>query len=464
MKQIKLYLSNILWILFFLYLSYFVTNTYRDFGILIGSFTLFSVVMSLQGIFSILWMTHAWDDEKNLKSISAPKKFSKSKHSFTAVICALYEEDVIADTMKAVANIDYPEELKELLVVIPERDPGTIKVAKEAAKQIGKKNVKVLVDRNKPKSKPDQLNYSLTKAKNDILVIFDAEDEPSKDIYNVVNSRFIQTKADVIQAGVQLMNYRSNWFSTINVLEYYLWFKSGLNMFSKFGVVTLGGVTVFFKTDVLKKIGGWDASCLTEDGDIGIRLSKEGYKIDVTYDEKYVTKEECPLDVATFIKQRSRWHQGFLQILLKGEWLKLPTIKARALAFYVLFWHNVQALIFLVIPFSIYSIFALDVPDHIAVLVNLPTYLMLLNILNTCIALYMFTSKFSLKFYWWLPLKVLITYIPYTMLIGVSAIRSVIRSLRSNSNWEKTVHFNAHRINQVEAVISNSNLKTNAQT
>lgn len=446
MRLTKSTFTKLIWIIVAFLLLWFIFVTYRDFGILIGSFAVFSIVMSFQGIFSLFWMTHAWDDTVISKNKGFVKRFAPAKYSFTGIICALYEEEVIAQTIKSVANIDYPDKLKELLIVIPERDPGTIKVAKQAVKELGMPNVRVLVDYNKPKSKPDQLNYALTEVKNDIVVIYDAEDEPSKDIYKVANTAFIRTKSDVIQSGVQLMNYRSNWFSTLNVLEYYLWFKSGLLMFSKHGVVTLGGVMVFFKKEVLDAVGGWDANCLTEDGDIGIRLSKAGYKINVIYDEKYVTKEECPLNVETFIKQRSRWHQGFLQILLKGDWLKLPTFKARILALYVLFWHNIQALVFLIIPFSLYSILVLDVPDHIAILLNIPTYLTLLNIWNNCIALYVFTRKFNLTFYPWLPLKIAITYIPYTMLIGISAIRSVFRSLNSNKNWEKTVHFNAHRI------------------
>jgi hypothetical protein len=39
----------------------------------------------------------------------------------------------------------------------------------------------------------------------------------------------------VVQAGVQLMNYTSRWYSTLNVLEYFFWFKSRLHYHAKYG-------------------------------------------------------------------------------------------------------------------------------------------------------------------------------------------------------------------------------------
>lgn len=46
-------------------------------------------------------------------------------------------------------------------------------------------------------------------------------------------------------------------------------------------LIPLGGTTLFFKTDILRKIGGWDAFNVTEDADLGIRLARAGYKCDV---------------------------------------------------------------------------------------------------------------------------------------------------------------------------------------
>ena len=47
-------------------------------------------------------------------------------------------------------------------------------------------------------------------------------------------------------------------------------------------------------------------------------------KVDVAYDPMLVTREETPGTLWALLKQRTRWSQGFLQVLRKGEWRRLP--------------------------------------------------------------------------------------------------------------------------------------------
>ena len=44
---------------------------------------------------------------------------------------------------------------------------------------------------------------------------------------------------EVVQCGVQLMNYESNWYSMLNVLEYFFWFKSRLHYHARLGMFPL---------------------------------------------------------------------------------------------------------------------------------------------------------------------------------------------------------------------------------
>lgn len=78
------------------------------------------------------------------------------------------------------------------------------------------------------------------------------------------------------------------------MLEYFFWFKSRMHYHAAVGMVPLGGNTVFLRRDLLEQIGGWDQDCLTEDADVGIRLSTTGVPIRVLYDDRYVTPEETP--------------------------------------------------------------------------------------------------------------------------------------------------------------------------
>lgn len=73
-------------------------------------------------------------------------------------------------------------------------------------------------------------------------------------------------------------------------------------------VVPLGGTTLFFRTELLEKLGGWDAHNVTEDADLGIRLARHGYRTELLHT---VTMEEANCRVWPWIKQRSRWLKGY---------------------------------------------------------------------------------------------------------------------------------------------------------
>ena len=179
---------------------------------------------------------------------------------------------------------------------------------------------------NKPTSKPRGLNHAMQIARGDIVTIFDAEDEPHPDILNIINTTMLNDDVDAIQSGVQLMNHNTKWFCFLNVLEYFFWFKSSLHFFARVGMTPLGGNTVFVRRELMEQLGGWDETGLTEDADLGIRLSLSHARIRIIYDDEFVTREETPHTIEQFIKQRTRWNQGFIQILFKKEWMKLERL------------------------------------------------------------------------------------------------------------------------------------------
>ena len=136
----------------------------------------------------------------------------------------------------------------------------------------------------------------------------------------------------IVQGGVQLMNFRDHWFSAFNCVEYFYYFRSRMHFNARVGMVPLGGNTVAIRRELIERVGGWDPACLTEDADIGVRLSALGEPIRVVYDSRWVTREETPHTVGALVRQRTRWAQGFLQVLVKGDWRRIAGGRRRALA------------------------------------------------------------------------------------------------------------------------------------
>jgi glycosyltransferase XagB len=407
-----------------------------------------SIFLCAQLLYTTYILIYAWDHPQRMQENASPKTFFAPRKSFTAVVPALNEAEVIPYTIKAVSDIDYPEELKETLVVLRDTDTETILAAEKAIKEINKKNVRIQLISGEPFNKPHHLNAALGIAQNEVICIFDAEDEPNKDIYNVVNTVMLRDGADVVQSGVQLMNYDSNWYSMFNVLEYFLWFSSALHFYEKQGVIPLGGNTVFFNTNMVKEIGGWDMHGLTEDADIGIRLSMHGANIRVVYDAKHATQEEAPPTLSSFIKQRTRWSQGFLQILEKRnvvDDIKNFGLKKWALIWYVLGWPRVHAFLFLYIPIAFILSFFVKTHPVLTIINIAPILLLGVFLVVQNVALYEFTRIYKKKWSVWLIPKTIFWFIPYQLALSYSSFRAMVRQYKQHTSWEKTEHVNAHR-------------------
>jgi cellulose synthase/poly-beta-1,6-N-acetylglucosamine synthase-like glycosyltransferase len=407
----------------------------------------FSVVVTFQSAHVLYLTMYTYNIPPS--DSGAPEVFQPPRLSFTVMLPARHEEPVIGTTIGRIARANYPPGLLQILVVCAADDEGTIAKAEAKIRELGRlgapRNISMVVFHDGPINKPHGLNAALAQADKDIVTIFDAEDDIHPDVFNLVNTVMVNEQVRVVQAGVQLMNFDSSWWSALNILEYFFWFRSRLHYHARSGATPLGGNTVFFNRDVIRGLGGWDEHNLTEDADIGLRLSAAGEKIRIVYDHRYVTKEETPPTIRQFVKQRTRWSQGFMQTRKKGTWRDLPTRKQRFLAFYTLFFPQVQAFLGFYIPISLLNMFFLKTPVLIAMISFFPVVTVICNFLIYAVGIYQFANDYGLKASPDIILKMFFGWLPYQLLVSFASIRATLRQLRGISNWEKTKHIGAHR-------------------
>jgi cellulose synthase/poly-beta-1,6-N-acetylglucosamine synthase-like glycosyltransferase len=367
---------------------------------------------------------------------------SPPRESFSLIVPARHEEAVLGATLDRLAAGDHPS--FEVVAVVGDDDPATRAVAEQAAARHPER-VRVLVDGSQPKSKPRALNAALPACTGTVTAVFDAEDEVHPALLRHVDGRFSDTGADVVQGGVQLMNYRSSWYSLRNVLEYYFWFRSRLHFHAQHRFIPLGGNTVFIRTERLRQVGGWDPDCLAEDCEIGVRLSSRGARVAVAYDPSLATREETPGSVGELFRQRTRWNQGFLQVLRKGEWRRLPGVRRRLLARYTLAMPFLQAFAGVLVPVSLATMILLDLPVLAALLTFVPLVPTLATLVVEAVALGEFCRSYQRRATPLDYLRLVLGMFPYHLLLGAAAVRAVRRELRGERGWEKTAHVGAHR-------------------
>jgi glycosyltransferase XagB len=408
-------------------------------------YLLIILLMTVQAIFNIRLRLFIWEEPEHAWLNHAPTIYLDPCLSFTILLPARHEEKVYRETIQKVYNLNYPKELMQIMAICREDDPGTIAEAQAKIDELGDPNVQLVIFNDQPINKPHGLNLALQVSRGDIVTIFDAEDEPHPDILNIINTTMLNEDVDVVQSGVQLMNHNTKWFCFLNILEYFFWFKSSLHFFSRIGMTPLGGNSVFVRRELMEQLGGWDETCLTEDADLGIRLSLSHARLRIIYDDEFVTREETPPTIEQFVKQRTRWNQGFIQILFKGEWLKLEKFSQRLLACYVLILPELQAFFTLMVPISLLMFFLVKLPLWFAMFTFMPLYCFLLAAFIDLAGLHEFLKAHKRKWSWREAFVMMLAFFPYQWMLSIGATRAVLRHIQGTANWEKTAHIGQHR-------------------
>lgn len=227
-----------------------------------------------------------------------------------SLLIPLFREDRIVEVLvRRVTALDYPAELIDLCLIVEAGDYKT-RSALDMARIPHWARV-VTVPPGTIRTKPRAMNYALDFCEGDIVGVLDAEDAPPPDQLRKVAAQFAVAPARTacLQGGLNFYNTRASWVSRCFAIEYAQWFRIVLPGLRRLGLaIPLGGTTVYFRRDALEALGRWDAHNVTEDADLGIRLSRYGFKVDIL---DSVTLEEAPVRAIPWIRQRSRWLKGY---------------------------------------------------------------------------------------------------------------------------------------------------------
>lgn len=174
----------------------------------------------------------------------------------------------------------------------------------------------IVVPAGSPQTKPRALNYGLAFARGRLLTIYDSEDVPDRQQLRVAATHFANSDPTVacLQARLAFYNARENWLTRQFAVEYASLFNVVLpGLASQALPLPLGGTSNHFRVAALNRVGSWDPFNVTEDADLGLRLSKAGYLTE-TLDS--TTWEEANTQLPNWMKQRRRWLKGFLHTWL----------------------------------------------------------------------------------------------------------------------------------------------------
>ncbi len=281
--------------------------------ILIAAITLFYVGDLLLYLVLSVWVIGQSDTEQiDDEHIAA---LSEAEWPYYTILCPLYHEaTIVPQFVQAMKALDYPAQ-KLQIVFLTETDDTTTREAIKALHLPGHFSIAVVPDGH-PRTKPRACNYGLLQADGDYVVIYDAEDvpDPLQLKKAVLTFASYGPETACVQAKLNFYNTEQNILTRWFTAEYSSWFDVTLPGLQRLGVpLPLGGTSNHFKTDLLRKVGAWDAFNVTEDCDLGLRLGRHKLKTVVVNSTTY---EEANSQVKNWMRQRSRWIKGYMQTYL----------------------------------------------------------------------------------------------------------------------------------------------------
>lgn len=102
--------------------------------------------------------------------------------------------------------------------------------------------------------------------------------------------------------------------------EYDGFFRIGMHLRHDRDAIVLQGTMTVIRREALVAVGAWSESCIVEDAELGLRLSKAGYAL--CYLDEVLGSGLTPIDFSAYRAQRQRWAYGAVQVL-KRHWREL---------------------------------------------------------------------------------------------------------------------------------------------
>jgi cellulose synthase/poly-beta-1,6-N-acetylglucosamine synthase-like glycosyltransferase len=206
--------------------------------------------------------------------------------------------------------------------------------------------------------------------------------------------------------------------------------------------IPLGGSSNHFKIDVLRELHAWDPFNVTEDADLGIRLTQKGYRVGVV---DSTTFEEASCRTGQWMGQRTRWIKGYMQTFLVHTRRPLHMLRTIGLTGFLGFVFFIGGTVLTGILNPIFWVLYLTWLVTISVSDDplFPQILLFLSLFNLLAGngAFIFLSMVAPIRRGWLGLiPCSLTVIGYWALISIAAYRALWQLLRRPFHWEKTQH------------------------
>ncbi|WP_304682993.1 glycosyltransferase [uncultured Limosilactobacillus sp.] len=238
----------------------------------------------------------------------------------TIIVPAHNEEVVIAQTTKAILELNYPADKIELLIYADNCGDQTASRARAVLQMIKYKhrNARV-IERHGQGGKAGVLNDALKIAKGEYIGVYDADAMPEKNaLYFLVRKGLEDSLKYVAVFGRnKTRNAKQNFLTRCINQEIVVTQRiQHCAIWHLFKIGRIPGTNFIIKREYVQSIGGWENGALTEDTDLSFKIMQSGKLIALAYNSEAFQQE--PERLKDYYFQRLRWAKGNYQVVLKN--------------------------------------------------------------------------------------------------------------------------------------------------
>jgi cellulose synthase/poly-beta-1,6-N-acetylglucosamine synthase-like glycosyltransferase len=452
--QLGLFLS-----VFFTVLVYWPTQTLIGINMFAGVFFLINFIFKAL----LAWLGSHRHVDTRISEQMLSELDETTLPMYTILVPMYKEAKTLPIIAAALRRLDYPKSKLDVKLVLEENDTETV----QAAKDLGLESYFeiIRVPSSQPQTKPKACNYALNFARGKFITIYDAEDKPDPQQLKKALLTFQNSDDDMIcvQARLNYFNTNDSWLTRMFTLEYSIWFDYFLPGLDILRIpIPLGGTSNHFKMDKLREIGLWDPYNVTEDADLGMRITQLGYRVGVV---NSTTLEEATGHLGNWIRQRSRWIKGYMQTYLVYMRHPMDTYKSLGHAGFWGFQMFIGGTIMmsLLLPFMYGMYFYWLITQTMALDIYFTPVVLYMSLFNLLVGNGFFIYVYMLgafKRHNYALIPHALTAPLYWVLLSVAGYKALWQLVYNPFFWEKTTHGLTHFVHEDLDLAENKNAKT----
>jgi len=237
-----------------------------------------------------------------------PARQTPSRYPSLSILIAAYNEEAsIADTLRSLANQNYPGAFEVFVIDDGSRDRTAAIV--DACDLDWLKLLRQPVNAGKSAA----LNRGLEEARFDIVVTLDADSYLYRDALKNLVERYLNDPPNTrAVAGTMLVrNSRKNWVTKAQEWDYFHGIAAIKRVQSLYqGTLVAQGAFSLYERATLREVGGW-ADCVGEDIVLTWAMLRKGWRVGHAEDALCFTN--APDNLHQFVRQRQRWARGVME-------------------------------------------------------------------------------------------------------------------------------------------------------